>query len=159
MAIEITLDTSRLVGSLERLVPEMDDAFDTAMALVMADVVQEAAIRAPLKTGELILSIGSVQRGTFSRGTLSGVVSASAPHAASIEDGSKPHVIRPKKKRALRWPSGGTGANGWAFAKKVNHPGTRAQPFLKPALAAKRDGIADTFEKATRLAIRKAGFR
>jgi len=46
-----------------------------------------------------------------------------APH---VEFGTAPHVIRVKNKKAL---SDGKKM----FGKKVNHPGTKAQPFLYPA--------------------------
>lgn len=179
MAIEITLDVSGLVDAFDRLVPEMDAAFETAMVLSMDLVALEARSLAPSRTGELVLSINAVPpTGRFSDGTLTGTVAAAAPHAGAMEDGAKPHVIMPRSqrtpegmdpqyrawrtrrpKRALRWASGGTGEGGWAFAKKVNHPGNAAKPFLKPALRNKRERIEQHFEKATRNAIRKAGLR
>lgn len=41
-------------------------------------------------------------------------------------DGTKPHIIRPRNRRVLKFQAGGR----TVFAKKVNHPGTRANPFL-----------------------------
>lgn len=68
---------------------------------------------------------------------------------AYLERGTKPHIIRPRSKRALRWPAQGTpttlggrartgavrrlGSAAFAFAKIVHHPGTKARPFLIPA--------------------------
>jgi hypothetical protein len=158
--MEIKLDVSSLTQALERLMPELDRAFEGAMAESMDIVAQEAAIRAPLVTGELVLSINAAPvTGTLSAGTLLGTVSSSLPRALWVEEGTKAHVILPRKKKALRWASNGTGAEGWRFAKKVNHPGTKAKPFLKPALASKREAIESKFEAATRLAIRKAVLR
>lgn len=157
MAIEINMDVSGLTSALERLVPELDIALEGAMTLSMDIVAQEAAIRAPLVTGELIMSIGAPPvTGSFSGGNLTGIVSASAPHALAIEEGTKPRTIYPRKKKALRWAANG-GKDGWAFAKKVNRPAVAAKPYLKPALEAKRETIAAKFEAATQLAIRKAG--
>jgi len=48
-------------------------------------------------------------------------------YASDVEFGTKPHVIVPKNKKALHWKSGGKDV----FAKKVNHPGTRPQPFIR----------------------------
>ncbi len=158
--MEIKIDVRGLTASLGRLMDEMDRTFEGAMAESMDIVAQEAAIRAPLVTGELILSINAAPvTGSLSAGTLTGIVSSSLPRALWVEEGTKAHVIRPRKKKALRWASNGTGAEGWRFAKKVNHPGTKAKPFLKPALASKREAIESKFEAATRLAIRKAGLR
>lgn len=53
-------------------------------------------------------------------------------YAAYVELGTEPHVILPKHKRALFW-EGAPHPVG-----KVNHPGTRAQPFLRPALFTER---------------------
>jgi len=49
-----------------------------------------------------------------------------APHAVFVHWGTRPHDIRPRQKRALRWASGGA----FRFAKKVRHPGTKADPWL-----------------------------
>lgn len=158
--MEIKLDVRGLTASLGRLMDEMDRTFEGAMAESMDIVAQEAAIRAPLVTGELVLSINAAPvTGSLSAGTLTGIVSSSLPRALWVEEGTEAHVIRPRKKKALRWASNGTGAEGWRFAKKVNHPGTKAKPFLKPALASKREAIEAKFESATRLAIRRAGLR
>jgi len=50
-------------------------------------------------------------------------------YGPSVEFGTAPHIIRPKGK-ALKFKAGGK----TIFAKKVNHPGTRATPFFRPAL-------------------------
>lgn len=44
--------------------------------------------------------------------------------------GTEPHTIRPRRKKALRFVSGGR----VVFAMRVRHPGTRANPFLTRAL-------------------------
>lgn len=46
--------------------------------------------------------------------------------------GAAPHVIRPRRARALRFEINGR----IVFATKVNHPGNRAVPFLTRALDA-----------------------
>ena len=48
-------------------------------------------------------------------------------YALAVEEGSRPHVIRPKTAKALWWP----GADHPVMS--VNHPGTRARPYLVPA--------------------------
>lgn len=45
-------------------------------------------------------------------------------------DGTAPHVIRPKRRKALRFQAGGV----VVFATKVNHPGTQGSHFLTRAL-------------------------
>ncbi|MGY0692621.1 HK97 gp10 family phage protein [Virgibacillus sp. FSP13] len=45
-----------------------------------------------------------------------------------LEEGTSPHIIRPKTKQALYW----YGANH--PVKEVHHPGTRAQPIIGPTV-------------------------
>lgn len=52
-----------------------------------------------------------------------------APHARFVHDGTRPHVIRPKDRLALRWPIPGK----FAFAKKVNHPGYAGDAWIDRA--------------------------
>jgi hypothetical protein len=49
-----------------------------------------------------------------------------APHANAIESGARPHVIRPRLRKALRFMAGGKAV----FARRVNHPGNRPYKFL-----------------------------
>lgn len=54
-----------------------------------------------------------------------------APHALFVHWGTKPHVIRPKNRKALRWPAGGR----FVFAREVHHPGYKGDPWLVRAAA------------------------
>lgn len=49
-----------------------------------------------------------------------------APHALFVHWGTKPHKIKPKNKKMLRFPVGGK----FAFAREVNHPGYKGDPWL-----------------------------
>jgi phage gpG-like protein len=98
--------------------------------------VQNAArARCPVDTGRLRNSIthelGRDTRGLFVR------VGTNVEYALYVEMGTRPHEIRPRNARALRWKDAGA-PGGYRFATVVNHPGTRARPFLRPALAAAR---------------------
>ena len=44
-----------------------------------------------------------------------------------VEYGTKPHIIRPKDAKALRFKKG----TKVIYAKEVHHPGTRPQPFIR----------------------------
>ncbi len=48
-----------------------------------------------------------------------------APYARFVHNGTKAHEIRAKNKKALKTPFGAR--------KKVNHPGTKANPYLQNA--------------------------
>lgn len=48
-------------------------------------------------------------------------------YASMVEKGTKAHIIKPKNKKALYWK----GASH--PVKQVNHPGSKAKPYLIPA--------------------------
>lgn len=54
---------------------------------------------------------------------------ARAPYWPFVIFGTRPHVILPNTKKALRWVSG----NGFVFARKVNHPGYRGDNYIETA--------------------------
>lgn len=62
-----------------------------------------------------------------------------APHALFVHDGTKAHTISPRRKKMLRWPSGVGGGTGFVFARQVNHPGYKGDPWMERAKAASYD--------------------
>lgn len=65
------------------------------------------------------------------------VVSNKVPHAAFIEDGTRPHVIRPKPSNPTGrlWFIGTVkGRRTLIGVRQVNHPGTRAYNILNRAV-------------------------
>lgn len=92
-----------------------------------------------VKTGHLRRSI------THRVSTIEGVVSANTKYAEGVEKGTKPHVIRAKKKKALYWQ----GASH--PVKVVNHPGSKAKPYLIPALKAEQPKFIQNLKEAVKL--------
>lgn len=79
----------------------------------------------PFKTGELRSSLfGRVVNRTRIE------IGATARHASPVEFGTRPHEIRPIRASVLRFEIGGR----VIYTKRVSHPGTRAQPFVRPAV-------------------------
>ena len=74
-----------------------------------------------------------------------GTVSNNVKYAKIIEEGSKAHKIRPRKKKYLYWK----GASH--PVKEVNHPGTKPYPFLKPALDKEAPNFQKELEKSVEL--------
>ena len=73
-----------------------------------------------------------------------------APYGAYVHNGTPPHVIRPKtvtmvpnKRRALRWVSGGQ----FVFAKSVQHPGYKGDPFLFDAMKSRSAEVLRLFDE------------
>jgi hypothetical protein len=133
---------------------------DTQILLreIQLETIAEAKRLVPRKTGHLGRSIlpGRVSDD-------SAIIEARTPYAAAVEFGTKRHVIVPKRASVLAWPAseGGRRLSGRArtragkptgptiFAARVNHPGTKAQPYLIPAAekALERHGFRDLIVK------------
>ena len=62
-------------------------------------------------------------------------------YAVIVEKGSKAHVIRPKNKKALYW-KGATHP-----VKQVNHPGSKAKPYLIPAFEKEKDQFLEKLKE------------
>lgn len=56
------------------------------------------------------------------------------PYPLDVELGSRPHSIDSKGDYPLRNPK-----TGQVFGKHVDHPGTEAQPFIRPSLSVIRE--------------------
>lgn len=93
-------------------------------------VVNRAKILAPVRTGRLRSSIRAEPPRIFSlRGSVT--VGSDLEYAAMVNDGTRRHFIRPKTKQYLRF----RGRDGSiVFARVVDHPGTKPNPFLDRAL-------------------------
>lgn len=67
-----------------------------------------------------------------------------------VHQGTRPHSISPREKRALRW--GGVG--NWHYAKRVSHPGYKGDPFLYRAARLERSTVREFFRAAVAEALR-----
>lgn len=97
------------------------------------------------RTGNLEQAVQSELKG------LRGIVyldEKKAPYGLAIHNGARARVIKPKYRKALRWADGGK----FIFAKRVNWPGIRPDPFLYQALDANEGHIVEIFEHYTDLA-------
>lgn len=92
-------------------------------------VLNLARLKAPVDTGRLRAS-GRLIESSFLGLRPKIAVVFTADYAAAVNDGTRPHIIRPRQAQALRFVIGGR----VVFAKVVHHPGTRARPFLDDAL-------------------------
>ncbi|MDK1473610.1 hypothetical protein QNO07_09280 [Streptomyces sp. 549] len=90
--------------------------------------VETAARRmAPGSMGQGQRIKGRVERGPEG---YRGVVTSTHPASIYVIKGTRPHVIRPRRAKALRFRVGGR----TVFARVVNHPGTKPNDFLSKAL-------------------------
>lgn len=152
MSFEVTDNLQELRGAFE----EADRALVKGCreAVLSAAKVGEAEVktghRYKDRTGELTASTkGRVTRDT-DRGA-EGVVEATAPHAVFVHQGTRPHIIEPVRAKALRFEQDGA----IRFAQRVQHPGTKADPFIdqtEPAVdAALERGGERAVERAAQI--------
>jgi len=59
----------------------------------------------------------------------SGMLRNGTNYALFVHFGTRPHDIRPTKRKALRWEKNGV----FHFAKTVHHPGYKGDPFMERA--------------------------
>lgn len=90
-------------------------------------VFNRSQILCPVDNGNLRAS-GRQKVGEGARGPR-GIVEYTAKYAAAVHDGSGPHIIRARRKKALRFEMDGR----VVFAKSVRHPGAPGRPFLRTA--------------------------
>ena len=103
----------------------------------------EASAKANL-TSNRSVKTGHLRRGiTTDIGKLTVTVHTSnIKYARGVEEGTRPHTITAKNKKALYWK----GARH--PVKSVRHPGSRAKPFLIPAFEKEKNNLINDLRKA-----------
>lgn len=95
---------------------------------VTEEIAQDAIAGCPIDSGDLVETIH-----TRYPGKLRGLVVVGTDHWAPTEYGSRPHLIVSHGPWSLH-----NAETGEYFGRVVNHPGTPAQSFMRPALYRKR---------------------
>jgi hypothetical protein len=93
--------------------------------------VTETKKQSPVRTGHMQRTVVADRIRRTGPWALESGVYVMAHYAAPVHEGARPHVIRPRNARALRFelPNGRV-----VFARRVNHPGNRPNPFLRNAV-------------------------
>lgn len=127
-ALQITVTGTEAIRSRLRLIGTV--AADKALAATAEDVEDYVGTEAGQHTvtGALFRSI--YRRRTGKDWTIGHDLRV-APYAPFVHWGTRPHVIRAKDKKALRWAAGGK----FFFAKEVRHPGYKGDAWLTRAAA------------------------
>lgn len=95
---------------------------------ITRQTLNRSAVLCPVDTGRLRAS-GSMR--IAERGSaVVGQVEYTANYAAAVHNGTRPHIIVPRRGRYLRFQVGGR----TVYARRVQHPGTPARPYLATAL-------------------------
>jgi HK97 gp10 family phage protein len=127
-------DLQDLADALEAVADEVDDAVDRAVRKTALDIEAQAKRKAPVDTGTLRSSI-QARRLTTGRWA----VGTPVEYAAHVEYGTGPHLITPNGDDPLTFKVDGE----WVSTYEVEHPGTPAQPYLRPALAGSDDDLVE----------------
>lgn len=98
------------------------------------NVIKNSAMTIERNAKTNLTSNKSVKTGHLRRGIVTNIGNMEATvhtsnikYASMVEKGTKAHIIKPKNKKALYWK----GASH--PVKQVNHPGSKAKPYLIPA--------------------------
>lgn len=125
MTLRLTIEGLAAVEVRQRATQQAIDRALARTAIEAEDAI-EAGVAPHAKTGAIERSIFKAR---ITGGWEIGHDSQVAPHARFVHDGTRPHLIVPDTRRVLRWPTPG----GFAFAKRVNHPGYKGDAWLRRA--------------------------
>ncbi|NPV70292.1 MAG: HK97 gp10 family phage protein [Firmicutes bacterium] len=118
----IEIDLSELGALREKVMGALGGAF-RMMALDLWGNIREEA---PVRHGRLAGSWEIEQVDD-----LDWRIRSAVSYALAVNQGSKPHEIRPRNAKSLRFVVG----NQVIFAKRVRHPGTEANPYIDRAIS------------------------
>lgn len=121
MSVEVNIDAR----FIERALRRPGAIGERLLRRRAAPVVRRAEQLAP---GSMARSITLRVEGT-GRG-MQAIITSTHPASIYVINGARPHVIRPRRARALRFQVGGR----TVFAARVNHPGNAANNFLAQAV-------------------------
>ena len=105
----------------------IDAAITDYLERLASAIEADAKAACPVKTGKLAGSIEHEVVGQVAR------IGSNVSYAAVVEMGSGPHIIRATTAKVLA-----NRETGQVFGPVVHHPGTPAQPYLRPALLRQR---------------------
>ncbi len=114
-----------LADGMEAAADEVDEAVDEGVRKTAFDVEGTAKRYAPVESGTLRNSI-EARRLNIGRW----VVGSPVDYSDDVEYGTAPHVITPNGDDPLTFQVDGE----WVSTYHVDHPGTPAQPYLRPSL-------------------------
>lgn len=120
---------------------ELSRAVGISVQTIASNARKEAPVNKQTGGGNLRQSIIGAMRGL-----LTGVVLVRSPYGLWVHEGTDPHIILPKNKKALA-----NTRTGQFFGRRVKHPGTAANPFLvrgiKNSLLQIEKAFTDAVEK------------
>ena len=109
---------------------EIEERIEKALPRIAIRMQNELILAAPVDTGRLRNSIKV-------KATDEGIVIWMVDYGKFVEFGTPPHIIEPDSKKALKFKIEGKEL----IRKKVKHPGTRPNPFIRNTIQNKLKNI------------------
>lgn len=128
-----------LKKSPEMAINELGKALGKSMVITHNQALKEAPVNKQGGGGNLRQNI---KQNRINK--LKGEVDSKAKYSGYVHEGTRPHIIRAKRKKVLA-----SRRTGQIFGKVVRHPGTKPNPYMKRALKKSEKRINTFFEKAT----------
>lgn len=125
--IELRLKRMRLKVDRSAATTTARDIARRQVVTVTRKVYNQASVNCPVNTGNLRAQ--HYMRVAESAQKVRGTVGNNARYAAAVHDGSVPHTITVRRRKALRFKTG----DGIIYARSVRHPGTTGRPWLTTA--------------------------
>lgn len=119
--------------------PKIREAIEKSTLTIQRDARNNLKSNGSVKTGHLRRSVATRVSATEGE-----VNTSNVKYARYVEEGTKPHVIKPRRKKYLYWE----GAKH--PVKKVNHPGSKEKPFLIPAFKKEKPEFIKRIQKLTK---------
>ena len=132
-------DLNKFSVILKELPDEIKDDVRKVVKNSAFNIERNAKSSASVKTGHLRRSI-STKMGDME----ATIHTSNLKYAPMVEFGTRPHIIRAKNKKALYWK----GASH--PVKQVNHPGSKAKPYLIPAFEKEKDQFLEKLKEVIR---------
>lgn len=149
----------------QEILRQLEADMEAYMDLASEIIVGEQKVLCPVDKGDLRAACQWRNDGRLHRQLFNNL-----EYAADVEFGSKPHVIRPKVKKALAFQAAAAQdigsrkslyrnrksgklqktktANTMVIVTKVQHPGTPAQPFMRPGVVRAKPKIQRILRRA-----------
>lgn len=147
------LDLARTFIRSRRMRVILEDAKNTMVAMARKDVPKKSYLLHSKIFGKVenfLSEFPSIVIGT-----------RKSTYAQYVEEGTKPHEIKPRIKRILYWQTAGPrgqkiptgkgiiGPQGYeVFKNRVRHPGTKPQPYIAPQITRMRPRLIMALQRA-----------
>ena len=145
ISVDVKIDTKQFTRHIEGINGRLRENVRSALEKTVdtAEAFAKSTTLFRVRTGGLSKGFHK-----FFVGMQEGRLTSTAEHSSFLEEGTRPHIIRAKNVKVLRFVQNGA----VRFAKFVRHPGTKPRPFMQQAA----DRTKPLFERLIGEAIQKA---